>query len=92
MENELREISTKLESSYRQSIVFAENLINTHKSSVEEIYVRNELQRYVSPNLVQRVPQFNEEVQHLEEWPYGWYTRWIWEKDTSTSDLKRGTG
>jgi hypothetical protein len=37
-------------------------------------------------------PQFNEEVQHLEKWSYGWYARWIWEKDTGTSVLKRGTG
>jgi Fic family protein len=37
-------------------------------------------------------PQFNEEVQHLEKWPYGWYSGWIWEKDTGTSVLKRGTG
>jgi hypothetical protein len=35
-------------------------------------------------------PQFNEEVQHLEKWPYSWYSGWIWEKDTGTSVLKRG--
>ena len=29
-------------------------------------------------------PQFNEEVQHLEKRPYGWYSGWIWKKDTST--------
>ena len=46
----------------------------------------------IARNFLFSKPQFNEEVQHLEEWPYGWYTRWIWEKDTSTSDLKRGTG
>ena len=29
-------------------------------------------------------PQFNEEVQHLEERSYSWYSGWIWEKDTGT--------
>ena len=31
------------------------------------------------------LPQFNEEVQHLEKQPYSWYSGWIWKKDTGTS-------
>lgn len=48
--------------------------------------------RFIGPSAVLLGPRFNEEVQHLERRPTGWYSRWLWEQDTGSWGLRSGTG